>query len=193
WIVEHDCRIVTVDIDNTGDIGAVFDSLIIPPLSAGSTKIQLGGILHVSGNIFAVYFSDFNALPREAVFLKTFDVDVAGNIGAVIDSLEVGFCAPIYGLEMSQLSGSLYVLAYEDNIGNGTLKTTTIDSDGTIGAVTDTLEFDTNIAGRRPGMLSITTSILVIAYTADTNHGVLTTVGPAVILATVTTEPETGL
>jgi len=191
WIVEHDCRIVTVDIDNTGNIGAVIASLTIPPLKAGSTQIQLGGILHISGNIFAIFFSDYNALPRLAVFLKTFDVDATGNIGAVIDSSEVGFCGMIYGPEMTQLSGSLYALAYTNHVGNGTLKTITIDSDGTIGAVIDTVEFDTSVSGRRPGILSITTSMLAIAYNADVTHGFLTTVGPVVALPTVTTNPAT--
>ena len=111
----------------TGDISAVIDTL---NFSAGFAYSM--DPVHISGDINAVFYHDGTATPTGIV--TTFSIDNAGNIGAVIDNLNID-PANVWGSgHIIHTSGDIYAVAFIDL---GTfeivISTFTIDNLGNIG------------------------------------------------------------
>ena len=189
-VTKYDVRIATVDIDNMGNIaGAVIDRLqILPPCSPTLSAVGVRRIVHVAGNVYALAYCSMNAALTQKIFLFTFDIDAAGNIGAApIDSMEVetGWNAPTLFKLSAGIHAGQYAVAYTGLHSDGFLKTIIIEAAGAIGAVTNTLEFDTDRCGPRPSLLNNALGIIAIAYEGPGNDGFIKTIG---VLSTVTTQ-----
>ena len=93
-----------------------------------------------------------------------------GAIGSELSSLEFDpvFCA---NPSVVNVSGTIYAVAYRGEDGDGFVKTFSIDSDGIIGAVIDTLEFETTDCWG-PVILNVSGNIFAVVYQESvTNDG----------------------
>ena len=160
----------TVSVDSAGSIGAAaIDSLEFAPTGniAGPTMV------HVSGNIFAIFYRN----QTNGMTTDTVDIDSAGNIGAAVVDTEIinaGAVALVMRFWILKISGTTYAVAYSDNLSDGWIKTFSITSAGTIGAVIGSLEFDTDF-GVDIGFTGIAKSIYAVAYRGTDNDGFLKT------------------
>lgn len=189
---KYDNRVVTVDINSAGAIeDSVVDTLqIIPPGSPSLGVVSTGRIVHLAGDVYAFVTEALNADSAKRIFLYTITISAAGAISdAVVDSLElaVGRFTP----DLIKISDQHYAIAYSW-LNQGSIKTIIIEPDGTIGSVTDTLEFEDDYCGPAPFIISITEDILAIAYEGSGYDGWLKTIGP-VTLPVVTTNPATNV
>jgi len=138
----------TVDLTSDGTIISVLDILEYDAI-AGFTP----DIINVSDDVFVIAYRG----PDTDGFLKTVDIMKDGTIGSVIDTLE-------YDAELSRdpdiikVSHDVFAIVYRGPSVDGFLKTVEITSDGTIGTVIDTLEFDT-IAGLTPNIINVSANI----------------------------------
>ena len=99
----------------------------------------------------------------------------AGDIGpAVIDSREYDTTQGKFP-SIAFVSGDIYAMAYQGDGDDGYVSTSSIASDGTIGAVIDTLEFDT-VQGKSPRIVHVSGDIFAISYWGDGDDGWLVTV-----------------
>jgi len=155
----------TVDITSDGTIVSVLDMLEYDAI-AGFTP----DIINVSDDVFVIAYRG----PDTDGFLKTVDIMRDGTIGSVIDTLE-------YDTELSRdpdiikVSGDVFAIVYRGPSVDGFLKTVDITSEGTIGTVIDTLEFDT-IAGLTPNIINVSGNIFAIVYQGPDTDGFLKTV-----------------
>jgi hypothetical protein len=134
--------------------------------SSGDAPIMVA----VSGDVYAVAYVG----PDDDGYVKTLAVEPNGRVGAVIDTLEfeTGDCA---GPDMIRVASDVYAIAYAGASNDGFLKTVSISADGTVGAVLDTLEYDTG-NGQDPHIVHVSGDIYAIAYTGFSARGDLTTV-----------------
>jgi len=155
----------TVDLTSDGTIISVLDILEYDAI-AGFTP----DIASVSDDVFVIAYRGADT----DGFLKTVDIMKDGTIGSVIDTLE-------YDKELSRdpdiikVSEDVFAIVYRGPGVDGFLKTVDITSDGTIGTVIDTLEFDT-IAGLTPNIINVSDNIFVIVYQGPDTDGFLKTV-----------------
>lgn len=158
----------TVNIDSNGNIGTV-----IATLEFDTTSCNYPFLIHISGNVYAIAYQG----PGNDGFLKTMTIDSDGNIGSVIDTLdfETDTC---YYPHLVHISGAIYAIAYKGPGGDGFLKTMSIDSEGNIGSVIDTLEFDTSLCDY-PFLIHISGNVYAIAYRGPGADGFLKTMSIA--------------
>ena len=124
----------TLRIDATGDIDqtqgggtGIIDTLQF------DTRALLFDILNVVGNTYAVVHTGQD----NDGFLTTLDIDPAGNIGAVIDSLEFDLTDGFFP-DIENVADDIFAIAYR-GLGNvGFLKTVSIDATGSIGKLQQT-------------------------------------------------------
>ncbi|MBA7676955.1 hypothetical protein ES703_85201 [subsurface metagenome] len=161
----------TITIGNDGAAGPVIDSLYY-------TDPQIQGfnpsMAHVAGDIYAIVCQGLN----NDGFLRTVNIDAAGNIGAVIDTFEFD---ETNGGEphIIKLTSGLFAIAYRGADNDGFVITIAIADNGTIGSIDQTLEYDTS-SGYWPYVFEITSVVFAIAYGSD---GRLKTIGPEKIAA----------
>jgi hypothetical protein len=158
----------TVSIDTSGNIG---DS-VIDTLEFDTSDGHLPTIIHVSGSIYAIAYKGSSGNG----FIKTVSIDTSGNIGdSVIDTLEFDTTDCKY-VDITNISGNIFAVAYQGPGDNGYVKTVSIDSSGNIGnSVIDTLEFDIS-AGRLPNIIYVSGSTYAIAYEGSGNDGFIKTI-----------------
>jgi len=155
----------TVDLTSDGTIVSVLDILEYDAI-AGFTP----DIASVSDDVFVIAYRGADT----DGFLKTVSIMKDGTIGSVIDTLE-------YDTELSRdpdiikVSQDVFAIVYRGPGVDGFLKTVDITSDGTIGTVIDTLEFDT-IAGLTPNIINVSDNIFAIVYQGPDTDGFLKTV-----------------
>ncbi|GAG74365.1 unnamed protein product [marine sediment metagenome] len=101
-------------------------------------------------------------------WLKTFSVDGAGNIGAIIDFLEFDTASGYYP-RITEARPGIFAIAYWEMGTGGILKTVDIDAVGNIGAVQDTLMFD--VASETCDIVTISTGIVAIFYRGADDDG----------------------
>ena len=161
--------ISTVDIDVDGNIvpGAI-DSLSIDTAAGGALDPT---IIHISGNVYAAVYTDGSI----DGWVRTFDIDALGNIGAmVISSLEF---APVRGNtpEIIHVVGTTYAIAFRGPDSDGWLITVDIDNAGNINPViVDSFEFDYTY-GSSPTIVNISGDLFAIFYYSNT-RGLIATV-----------------
>ncbi|MCA9402288.1 MAG: DUF2341 domain-containing protein [Candidatus Omnitrophica bacterium] len=173
-------QLVTLTIANDGSITTSFIDTLTFDASVGDTP----AIMNVSGDIYAIAYSGVGT----DGFLVTVDIDAAGNITPVIDTLEFD-ATEAQTPELVSITGTMVAVAYDGPGNDGFVSTIGIDAAGNIDAtVTDTLEFDTG-QGETPEIRYLGSDIYVIAYSGPADDGFLVTVsiasdgniGPAVL------------
>jgi hypothetical protein len=117
----------------TGDIGAVIDTLTFDAVHGYQPSL-----VHVAGDIYAVAYQG----PDNDGWIKTFEIDAAGEIGAATISsreFDAAHCAEPC---LIHVSGTVFAVAYQGFEEDGWLATVTINAAGTISAVVDSFELD---------------------------------------------------
>ncbi len=155
----------TVRVNSDGSIDDVIDTLEFDPVQCVGPAI-----INVAGDVYAIAYAG----RYDHGFLKTVSISDDGSIGAVIATLEFD-PARGYTLDFIHLWGDLYAVAYEGYVGRGFLKTLSIYSNGSIGPVIDTLEFDPT-RGRFPTIIRCAGAVHAIAYSGPDYDGFLKTV-----------------
>ena len=164
----NDGFIKTVRIISNGNI----TNSIVDSLEYDTSNGYYPDIVHISGEVYAITYRGNSG----DGYIKTIEIADNGNIdNSVIDSLEfdTGNCA--YP-NIINISGDIYVIAYQGNGNDGFLKTLQIASNGNIASgTTDTLEFDTG-NGREPVIIPVTSNVYAIVYRGTGNDGWVKTV-----------------
>ncbi len=165
----------SVSIDSLGNIGAG-DYLQLVASSGGA-----GGIVHVSGDVYAVAFiaGPYPIYPGEQkAVVKTFTCDSAGNIGAAeIDNIDLSpeGVGPSACPHIIHISGNVFAVAYSDDVADGWLKTITINDDGSIDEpALDSWEFNTD-EGSEPFILHCGGTLYALIYHGPSSRGHLQT------------------
>ncbi len=150
--------------------GAISSS-IISSLTFDSKTGYTPDIIHISGNVYAIVYRGSNSDGT----LKTVTITANGTISpAIISSLT--FDSTGYEPEIIHISGNVYAIAYRGSSSDGTLKTVTITTNGTISpAVISSLIFDDS-TGDTPDIFNISGNVYAIIYNGASNNGYLKTV-----------------
>ena len=156
---------VTINADGTID-DAVIDTLEFDTQTGKSPKL-----IQISGTMYAAVYEGKSA----DGFLATFTIDSDGTISnSVTDSLEFDTTNGVTP-QIIQVSGTTFAVAYEGQNGDGFLKTITINTNGVIGSILDTLEFD-DTDGDTPQIAPISGDVYVITYEGENHDGFLKTI-----------------
>lgn len=128
-------------------------------------------MIHIDGDIYAIAYRG----PGNDGWLKTVEIASDGTVSsAAVDALEFDPTSA-YAPEILSVSGSVYVIAYRDSSGGGTVLSVDIDSDGTIAsAPLSSLSFDSSVV--EPSMVLLDADTIAIAYEGPASDGWLATV-----------------
>jgi len=121
--IEGWCK--TINVDNSGNLGAIQDSLMFEDSRVYPSERCL---LHISGDVFAYVYQSGPGIPNLSV--KTFDIDSEGAIGAVIDTLFPTLSGQSKGIDLIHCTGNLYALVYQQLYHPTFLHVFTISNDG---------------------------------------------------------------
>ena len=157
----NDGYLVTVSVEADGAITGVIDSLEFDPSNGAHPWI-----IHIAGDVYAIAYVG----PGSNGTIKTVTIQANGTIGAVIGTFAYDTGPNVIEPVLAHIFGSVYTVFYGGPDNDGWLKTVTINDDGTIGAVIDSLEFDTAY-GVYSDPINIAGSIWAVAYTADAIFG----------------------
>ena len=161
---------VTANVTGSGPGGDITD-VVIDTLEFDSSNCYEPDIIYVADNVYAAVYRG----PDNDGFLKTVSIDAAGEIdNNAIDTLEFD-TSNGYEPRIIHVSGNVFVIVYRGTDSDGFLKTISINSDGEISSVIDTLEYDT-ANGYEPCIVHISENIYAIAYRGSGNDGFLKTV-----------------
>ncbi len=160
-------KTITIHPDGSVD-GAVIDTYA---LSAYSDS---GGIIHVSGNVFAIVFSGAGG----DGWLYTLTINPNGQIDEpILDSYEFDAGQGTMPTIVNVV-GSVYAIVYETGTTTkkGEVRTVSIAPNGTITTpYIDTLEYD-SVQGAQPSAIHIGGNIFAIAYCGAGGRGWLKTI-----------------
>ena len=158
----------TVEIAADGQI----TNTVVDTLEFDNRDGREPDIIHVSGNVYAIAYRGKDG----DGFLKTVEIGSDGQItNTVVDTLEFDTSSG-YEPDIIHVSGEVYAITYQDNDGDGRLKTVEIATDGEItNTVIDTLEFD-NRDGKEPDIIRVSGDVYAIAYWGRDDDGWLKTV-----------------
>jgi hypothetical protein len=144
----------TIDIDSSGNIGAVIDSL-----EFDTSGCYFARILKVSGTVYAISYTG----PDSDGWLCTVVIENDGQIAAAVtDTFEFDESKGDYS-SIRLVAGDIYVIVYRGHVDRGWAKTLTIADDGTIGAVIDSLEFESPWASF-PTIINVQGDVYAVAY-----------------------------
>jgi len=156
-----------------------FDHIIDPEGEINSTAIDTYGFntgtaytskqLHIASNIYAVVYSG----PQGAGIVSTYRANSTGQVSDIVDKhvFEPDTCGSpgiVHAL------GDVYAISYTGNDTDGYARTINISSNGTIGTVIGTLEYDSSYAAT-PAIHNITDSVFAVAYSGPGTDGYLKT------------------
>jgi len=166
---------VTVTANATGGgYGGDISDAVIDTLEFDKSACREPDILNVAAGIYAVAYCG----PGNDGFVKTLYISPDGEIdNDVVDSLEFDG-SDGYEPAIIHVSGNVYAVAYRGDDNDGFLKTLSIDPDGDIHPVIDTLEFDTS-DGYEPSITRVSGDVYAIAYRGSGSRGYLKTVNIA--------------
>lgn len=125
----------TMDIDASGNLGSVQDSLEFDTTLGAHTYL-----LHIDGTTYAIAYN--GGVGTGGLQVCTVDIQADGDIGAAViavSSLDTAGIRPC----IARVDVGMYLVAYRGPDDDGWVLSVPIDGDGTIGAVVDSLEFDT--------------------------------------------------
>jgi len=138
-------------------LGEIFD--VIQKFEFDEVKGEDPSMTQVSTTVYVVAYEG----PDDDGILKTIKISKSGVISGIIDE-ETFDSTAITEAIITHVKGDIYAIAYEDNIDNdGFLKTVNIDSNGNIGGVISTLEFDME-RGEEVDMIKIANDVVAIVY-----------------------------
>ena len=157
----NDGYLVTISIEANGAITGVIDSLEFDTSNGAHPWI-----IHIAGDVHAIAYVG----PGGNGTIKTLTIQPDGTIGAVIDTFAYDPGPSVIEPVIVHISGSVYAVFYGGPDNDGWLKTITINSDGTIGGIIDSLEFDTAY-GVYSDPIHIGGNVWAVAYTADAIFG----------------------
>ena len=153
-----DGKVITIDIDSSGNIGAAEINTFEYDTSQG----LYGQLINISGTMYAVVYNG----PSNDGWVATFNISTVGvidNITTDTFEYEATFAT---SPRVVAVTGDYYAIAYRASSNDGVVATITIDSDGNIGAsVIDTLTFDSG------GLSSIANNISLVDVGDDIPAG----------------------
>ncbi|KKK49636.1 hypothetical protein LCGC14_3133070, partial [marine sediment metagenome] len=116
-------------------------------------------ILNVSGDVYVIAYQGTD----DDGFAKTMTIDSDGTISAVIDALEFETTNCLY-VDMVSVTGDTYAVVYWKSSSSGNLVTFTVSSAGAFSAVLGTSEFESTTFGAWPSVITISSTIICVAY-----------------------------
>ena len=152
----NDGYVVTILIQNDGTIGAVIESREFDNVNG-----RQPWIIHIAGTVYAIAYAG----PGSNGTLKTVNIANDGNIGSVINTYVFDSGTPIVEPVIVHISGTTYTIFYGGPGNDGWAKTITIQDNGTITGVINSLEFDT-VYGMDSDPIHISGDVWAVAYTA---------------------------
>lgn len=143
-----------------GDISAVVDTLEFE-----TTRGREPDIFHISGDVFAVVYSD-NSFNGQ---ILTVTIDTSGNISAVaIDIMEFNSGGDVSDPHVIHVSGNIYAIVHDDSTAY-VITTVNIDASGNIGvAPIDTFSAPAATAAL-PKIINVGTDMFAVTYTETTS------------------------
>lgn len=154
-------KLITISIAADGTIGAVIDTETI-----GAPNSDYASICSVSGNIFAIAYSEAGTGDG---FVSTVNIDGDGNIGPVIDSLEFDATAGDYCVIVN-VSETVCAIAYAQSGSTKLVCTVSIDGAGNIGgAVIDSITVTTLSTWTPVGFCRAQNDAFIVVF-QDTDH-----------------------
>lgn len=150
----------------TGVISAVIDTLEFDTSNGADPQI-----IHVAGDIFAIAYTG----PSNDGFLKTVAVDRAGGIAAAVTATLEFDGGQGERPQIVLLGGNIYVISYVGPSDAGWIATVSIDPDGTISSVIDSLAFDATL-GRDSSLIRISSTVVAVVYEGPGTDGFLKTI-----------------
>lgn len=159
WKIGTGGILKTVDIDATGNIGAVRGTLMFDVAS------RTCDIVTIATGIVAIFYRGAG----DAGWIKTYPIDAAGNIGAMIDEEEFDAAYAETPRVISRGGGDIYTIVYTGQSAGhntGEIATVDIDSAGNIGAVQDSWVFDP-ADGNNPMIVQVSGDVHCIVFSRD--------------------------
>lgn len=158
--------LITLSISDAGVIGAIIDTY-----EYDTTKGEFSRIVHISGETYAIVYEG----DVDDGYLKTFTIHANGQIDEPAeDTFEF---APSRGEmpHMCLVKNHIYAVVYEGDDSFGTIKTITINDDGSIDEpYLDSSIFD-GVQGRYPYITNISGKIYAISYRGTDGNGFIIT------------------
>jgi len=128
--------VITLSVAGDGTIGAIIDT---EKFYDAVDQIREPSITHIQGDIYAISYN--LATAAAPGYICTVEIDSAGNISAVIETLELSVLGKAEYLSVLPVSGDVCLTAFrgDDGVGGDDdyMKTLPIDNVGDIGAVID--------------------------------------------------------
>lgn len=165
--VDGDGQLLTVSIDDTGDIGAS----VIDQYEFDTTRAYDPRIIHIYGTVFAIAYTgaDYDG------WIITITISAAGDIGgAPIDSMEYD---AVKSLPQSiiHVAGIIYAIAYTGNLTKGYVCTFTISDAGDIGAAVIEKAAWLPTPMNEPEIIHVYATVYAIVYKGTSDHGTINT------------------
>jgi type II secretory pathway pseudopilin PulG len=161
----NDGFINTFSIDGSGNISSVIDVLEFDTFDTYDPRI-----INISGTVYAVIYEGSG----QDGFIKTFSIDGSGNISSLIDVYEYETDRG-ESPDIIQMSGTLYMIAYEGAGSDGYASLVDIQNDGTITKqLISTYEFDTS-NGEDSFLVRLSNTHTAVFYDGTSTDGLVRT------------------
>ncbi len=174
--VDTDGFCKTFSITNAGTIGVVIDTLEFETNRCGG---EAQNFLHIYGNVFA--FAYQGGATSTHLTIKTWSIDTAGNLGAVLSTLTIAV-GQNKGVAFVHCTGSLYATLIDQLVENTQLDTFTISDAGIISAVIATAAVDSAGNGNKPQIIPIGGNNYVLTYYEATHRMATRSISPAGVI-----------
>jgi hypothetical protein len=155
-----------------GDPGTITDT-VLNTLEFDTSDCYEPSFISVASDIFTIAYRGSG----NDGFIATVSIESDGQSGGVIDTLEFD-TANGYTPSLINIATGIYAVAYRGTGSDGFIKTISIDANGQIGGVIDTLEFAPS-DGYEPSLINVATDIFAIAYRGSGNDGFVDTISIA--------------
>ena len=166
----NDGKILTIDIDSSGNIGSIVDSWEYET-SNGETP----DIINVAGDVYAIAYDG----PGSDGFIRTINITSSGVItksGYDLSKTRLEFDTNTGRYpDILQVFQEIYAIVYTGPGSDGYIKTLAIYPNGTISGIIDVVEFDTS-QGNRPHIKLIDGDVYVISYEGAGDDGYVSTI-----------------
>ena len=164
---DGDGYLQTFSVNASGVISDAIDSLEFETTVLASRP----WLIHISGEVYAIAYEGTG----NSGIVVTVTIDSGGNIGAAIIASYTFTAANCANPMIEHVSGTTYVIAYEENDvwpENATMDTLTINDDGTIpGAILDSWDFYAASYGYAPIVRHIANDVFAVAWKGGDSTG----------------------